>query len=154
MKRTVFIASQLREIFLDGSWVVKTNYKEQLMNLKREQAIQKVNNIISIAEIVYHINYYLSGLIKVYKGEPLEIHDKYSYNMPSLEVEQDWERLVSDFFDNSEMFVNQIYNMPEEKLDEKFVDEKYGTNLLNITALVEHGYFHLGQICLLKKMIL
>jgi hypothetical protein len=43
--------------------------------------------------------------------------------------------------------------MPEEKLNQVFVDEKYGTYQRNIDAMIEHAYYHLGQIVLIKKMI-
>ena len=43
--------------------------------------------------------------------------------------------------------------MSEEKLDEAFVDEKYGTYHRNIDGMIEHCYYHLGQIVLIKKML-
>ena len=43
--------------------------------------------------------------------------------------------------------------MPEEELNQVFVDEKYGTFHRNINALIEHGYYHLGQIVLIKKNV-
>jgi len=43
--------------------------------------------------------------------------------------------------------------MTETQLEETFVDEKYGNYLRNIEGIIEHGYYHLGQISLLKKMI-
>jgi len=44
--------------------------------------------------------------------------------------------------------------MPDKKLNEIFVNEKYGTYLRNIEAVIEHSYYHLGQIVLIKKLIL
>ena len=41
----------------------------------------------------------------------------------------------------------------DEKFDAIFFDEKYGTYLRNIEGVIEHSYYHLGQISLLKKMI-
>lgn len=43
--------------------------------------------------------------------------------------------------------------MPEEKLNEDFVDKKYGTYLRNIDGMIEHSYYHLGQIVWIKKVI-
>ena len=39
-------------------------------------------------------------------------------------------------------------------MKENFVDEKYGTFQRNIEAMIEHSYYHLGQIVLIKKMLL
>ena len=43
--------------------------------------------------------------------------------------------------------------MPEEELSQGFVDEKYGTYSRNIDGMIEHSYYHLGQIVLIKKLI-
>jgi len=44
--------------------------------------------------------------------------------------------------------------MSEEKLDSVFIDEMYGSYRRNIEATIEHSYYHLGQVSLIKKMIL
>ncbi|MEM8891667.1 MAG: DUF1572 domain-containing protein, partial [Bacteroidota bacterium] len=41
----------------------------------------------------------------------------------------------------------------EEKYKEGFVDEKYGTYRRNIDGMIEHCYYHLGQISIIRKMI-
>jgi hypothetical protein len=43
--------------------------------------------------------------------------------------------------------------MPEKKVLHVFVDEKYGTYLRNIEAMIEHSYYHLGQIVLIRKIL-
>ena len=43
--------------------------------------------------------------------------------------------------------------MPDEKLSEVFVDEKYGTYERNINLMIEHCYYHLGQILIIKKLV-
>jgi hypothetical protein len=43
--------------------------------------------------------------------------------------------------------------MKDAIFDEPFVDEKYGTLLRNIEGVIEHSYYHLGQIALIRKMI-
>ena len=54
---------------------------------------------------------------------------------------------------NSEKLATHIEKMAANQLDEPFVNEKYGTYRRNIEAMIEHSYYHLGQISLLKKMI-
>ena len=44
--------------------------------------------------------------------------------------------------------------MPNEKLENNFVDKKYGSYRRNIEGMIEHSYYHLGQISLIRKMIL
>ena len=38
-------------------------------------------------------------------------------------------------------------------MNEGFVDEKYGTYLRNIDGMIEHAYYHLGQVVLIKKLL-
>jgi hypothetical protein len=43
--------------------------------------------------------------------------------------------------------------LPENKLEEVFDDKKYGNYYRNITGIIEHNHYHLGQIVLIKKII-
>jgi len=42
--------------------------------------------------------------------------------------------------------------MEEAKLDAVFFDAKYGTYQRNLEGVIEHNYYHLGQISFIKKM--
>lgn len=154
MTRNVTLANRLREVLLSGRWIANTNYKEQLLNVNWQQAIYKVDNLNTIAALTYHINYYLAGLLFTFESGKLEIRDKYSFDLPPIQSEADWNRLVTDFLRNAEAFANQVEQMDDSLLDQPFVDEKYGSYLRNIDGVIEHSYYHLGQISLLRKMIL
>jgi len=154
MKKSDFIANRLREIFLNGYWIANTNYKDQLESINWEQAVYQVGNLNTIAALTYHINYYLAGILTVFNGGLLEIKDQYSFDLPPIHSEADWNKLASELFDNASVFAIAVEKMPEEKFDEVFVNEKYGTYLRNIEAVIEHSYYHLGQIVLIKKLIL
>lgn len=43
--------------------------------------------------------------------------------------------------------------MEETKLNAYFVEEKYGSYYRNIDAMIEHSYYHLGQIVLINKIL-
>ena len=152
MTRNQFIAGRLREVLLDGDWVANTNFKNQLENVSWQQAIQKFGNLNSIAALTWHVNYYLSGIINVFKGGKLEIKDKYSFDMPPLATESGWKELVRDFLSNAEQFAAHVEKMDDGIFDEVFVDEKYGTYWRNIEGIIEHSYYHLGQISLIRKL--
>jgi hypothetical protein len=62
--------------------------------------------------------------------------------------------IVEAFLSNAENLALAIEKLDESKLEEPFVDEKYGTYLRNLEAVIEHSYYHLGQVTLIKKMIL
>ncbi|MBS1918681.1 MAG: DinB family protein [Bacteroidetes bacterium] len=153
ISRNKMLASRIQEVFLSGHWIANTNYKELLQNVSLQQATQKMDQVNSIAALVYHINYYLEGLLYAMENGKLEIHDKYSFNLPRLETESGWNKLVSGFLNNAEKFAAKIEQMDDSIFDKPFVDEKYGTYLRNIEGVIEHSYYHLGQIALLKKLV-
>ena len=154
MKNPNQIASRFREVLLNGKWVANTNYQELLSSLTWEQATRKVGSLNTIADLSNHINYYIKGILDVFEGGSLEIHDKYSFDSPQVRSKEDWNILLNDMWTNAEKFANQIESMSEEKLEEIFVNEKYGTYRRNIEGMIEHCYYHLGQISLIKKMII
>jgi hypothetical protein len=154
MTRNLIIASRLREVFHNGRWIANTNYKEQILSVNWQQAIQKIGNLNTIAAMTYHINYYLAGLLNAFKNGKLEISDKYSFDLPQLQSEADWNNLVTEFLNNSEKFANKVEQMDDSIFDQPFVDEKYGSYLRNIEGVIEHSYYHLGQISLIRKMIM
>jgi uncharacterized damage-inducible protein DinB len=151
--RNKMLAGRLREVLLSGKWIANTNFKEQIISISREQAIRKVSGLNSIAALTFHIDYYLKGILNVFHGGQLEIRDKYSFEMPEIKSEADWDQLVTNFLNNAEAFVEYVEQMDDEIFDQPFVDEKYGTYLRNIDGVIEHSYYHLGQISLLKKLI-
>ncbi len=103
--------------------------------------------------MIYHINYYLVGLLNALENEKLEISDKYSFDFPPIKSETDWNKLVADFLSNSVKFAERVEQMDDNIFDQPFVDKKYGSYLRNIEGVIEHSYYHKGQISLIKKMI-
>ena len=153
MARNELLANRLREVLLNGKWIANTNFKEQILMVNWEQATQKVDRLNTIALLTFHINYYLDGLLNVFNGGELEIRDKYSFDLPEIKAESDWNNLVDHFLSNAELFANKVEQMEESMLDQPFVDEKYGSYLRNIEGVIEHCYYHLGQVSLLRKMV-
>jgi hypothetical protein len=154
MTRNLTIASRLREVLLDGHWIANTNYKDQILNVNWQQATQKIQNLNTIAALTYHINYYLAGLINALEKGKLEISDKFSFDLQTISSESDWNNLVADFLSNAEKFANKVEQMKDSLFEEPFIDEKYGTFLRNIEGVIEHSYYHLGQISLIRKIIM
>lgn len=153
MKINENLAARLREVLLDGRWIANTNLKEQIESVTWDQAVRKVGDLNSIAALTYHVNYYIGGILNVFKGGELEIRDKYSFDLPPIESETDWKKLTDEFVDNSEHFIKAVTEMPDSKFDEPFVDVKYGSYLRNIEGVIEHSYYHLGQISLIRKLL-
>lgn len=153
MKSTYEIAKRFREVIFDGTWVANTNYRQQLMGLRWEVATAKAGSLNTIAALAQHIHYYVSGVKNVFKGGSLHIHDKYSFDFPPIQSQSQWEDFLAKFWNDAAAFALLIEQMPEERLKEVFVDERYGSYQRNIDAMIEHSYYHLGQIVMLKKLL-
>lgn len=154
MTRSTFLAGRLREVLLNGTWIANTNYKAQLEELNLEQATRKIGTLNTIAALTYHINYYLAGIINVFEGGDLEIRDQYSFDLPPLTSEADWQHLLQTFLSNAGKFVQYVEAIPEPQWDDVFVKEPYGSYARNIEGVIEHCYYHLGQISLIRKMVM
>lgn len=153
MESAAFMAGRLREVVLNGTWIANTNYTQELTGLPVETAKAKVGSLNTIADLAQHIHYYLAGILNVLRGGALEIKDKYSFDFPELQSQEQWDAVLQKFFSDAEAIAQLIGTMPEEKLNEVFVDEKYDTYRRNIEGMIEHSYYHLGQIVLLKKLL-
>jgi hypothetical protein len=148
------LANRLREVLLTGKWIANTNFKEQITSISWVQAIEKIENLNTIALLTFHVNYYLKGLLQVFAGGNLEIKDKFSFDMPEIVSETDWLNLVNEFVSNAESFINHVEKMDDNVLTQPFVKEEYGSYLRNIEAQIQHSYYHLGQVSLIKKLVL
>ncbi|MBI1307192.1 MAG: DUF1572 domain-containing protein [Bacteroidetes bacterium] len=146
------LAQRIRDVYLNGKWIANTNYIDQLMQIHWQQALTRFNNLNSIAMLAYHVNYYLKGLSEAFVTGELLIRDKNSYDLPEIESENDWQNLINELKVNAEKFAGLVELIPEERLIQKFIDEKYGSWLRNIEGVIEHSYYHLGQISLLRKL--
>ncbi len=147
------LAKRFTEVMLDGKWIAHTNFREQIEDLNLEQATFKVASLNTIAALTFHVNYYIAGVLSVLKGGPLEIRDKYSFDLPALDSQSDWENLCKELCRNSALFGEYVEKLSDEKLSKHFVKEEYGTYQRNIDGMIEHCYYHLGQIVLIKKII-
>lgn len=153
MNRGTYLSHRLEELLLSGTWIANTNFKDQLTQIPFEMAIAKTQHHNSIASLCFHINYYLYGLIEAFTSSKLDMKDSESFSMPPVNTASQWQEMVERFIANSETLVTLVSSMDEPLLEKDFFDKKYGTYLRNIDAFIEHGYYHLGQIVLLRKLL-
>jgi hypothetical protein len=146
------IAKHFREIHFGGNWT-SSNLKEHVSDLTWQQATTKVYSCNTIVALVYHMNYYVSAVLKVLQGNSLNAHDKYSFDHPPIHSQEDWENLLDKTWTDAQNFAALIEQLQESKLWENFVEEKYGNYYRNLHGIIEHCHYHLGQIVLIKKIL-
>ncbi len=153
MSITKQIAKHFSELHFGGNWT-GSNLKDNLADITWQQATTSVFGFNTIATLVFHTNYYVSAALKVFDGEPLNAKDEFSFEHPPILSQQDWEKLLAKTWTYAENLANLVEQLPEHKLLENFTDEKYGNYYRNIQGIIEHTHYHLGQIILIKKIIM
>lgn len=146
------ISKHLGEVFFGGNWTC-VNLKEKLADVTWQEAVTKVHDLNTIAALTYHTGYYITAVLKVLQGGPLDAHDKYSYEHPPINNQEDWNLLLNKTWTEAKLVIALVEQMPEERMGETMADEKYGSYYRNLQGIIEHTHYHLGQISLVKKMI-
>lgn len=153
MNTNEFLAKRLEEVFINGTWIANTNYKAQLQKLSWEKATEKIAGLNSVAALTFHINYYLDGILEALKTGELTIKDQYSFDVKPINNQNEWNNLVETLLTNAERFIVAVSQMNDEILNSDFFDKRYGTYYRNIEGVIEHSYYHLGQITLINKLL-
>ena len=152
MNITKQIADHFRQVHFGGNWT-SVNLKETLSDVDWQLATRRVQSLNTIAALVFHINYYVSEVLKVLKGEPLTARDKFSFGHPPIDSQEDWDKLLIKTWADAESFADLIEQLPEGILWEQFTDGQYENFYRNIHGIIEHTHYHLGQIILIKKFV-
>ena len=152
MSLTRQIAKHLRDVHFGGNWTT-SNLKDSLADVTWQQATTRVHSFNTIAALVYHVNYYVSAVLKVLEGEALSAKDEYSFNHPPVLCHEDWEKLLDKTWADAEKFAKLIEQLPDSRLEEDFIDAKYGSYYRNIAGITEHLHYHLGQLVIIKKLL-
>ena len=146
------IAKLYRNLIHGGNYT-GVSFQGVLADITFEEAITKVCSLNTIATLVYHIQYYCNAVVGVLEGGSLNAKDSLSFEHPAVTSIAAWDELKSQTWREAETFANLVSTLSEEKLQEGFVKEAYGTYYRNIHGVLEHTHYHLGQISMLKKLI-
>lgn len=152
MKTSQQLAKHIREIYFGDNWTA-SNFIEHITDVTWQQATTKVYTLNTIAALVFHINYYIRGILNVLQGGPLETQDNLSFEHPPVNSMLEWENLLQKTLTDAKKFADAVEELPDSKLEETFVEEKNGNYYRNIQGVIEHSYYHLGQIVIIKKII-
>jgi len=146
------IAKQLRAVYNGGAWS-GPDLKQQLDGVTWQQATCQVYGLNTIATLVFHMNYYVAGVIEFLHGKPLEIRDKFSFNHPRIDSQEAWDKFIATVYEDCEQLAVAIEAVPMAKMEDVFYEERYGNYYRNFTGIIEHFHYHLGQITIMKKII-
>jgi len=142
----------LLNAYLGKNWV-DVNFKDVLADITLKEANTRIAPLNTIAGIVYHLDYYVTIVLKRLKGDMINSGPNNGFDIETLPSVQNWRELQEGLYKRAERFAAYVSLMDERRLTENFLNPVYGQNIYNIQGIIEHAYYHLGQIVLLKKMI-
>ncbi|MEO0059638.1 MAG: hypothetical protein RLZZ312_1285 [Bacteroidota bacterium] len=154
MSNSKILANRFREVILTGTWIANTNFKAELDGIDYSIANATQQGCNTIAVIAQHIHYYIKGINDFFETSNLDIKDKFSFDFEAIKTQQEWETFLSKFWTDAEIFAKNVELFDDNKLNTIFVKQEYSIFLRNIDGIIEHSYYHLGQIILLKKIFL
>ena len=146
------ISKGLRDVYFGGNWT-GVNVKDTLEGISWEDAVARVDHLNTIATLVFHINYYVTPVLSVLQGGALQASDKLSFDLPPIRSEEDWRSLVTKTLTDAELLASQIEQVDEAILEKEFAGPAYGSYYRNLTGIIEHTHYHLGQITLIRKIL-
>jgi len=146
------IAQHYREFYRGKNWTWVW-FEEVIKDITWEEATQKIGSFNSIAVLVYHMHYYVRLQSHVLNAGSMEGYDMDPFNAPAIRSATDWEAMLANVYAEGEAFTSMIEGFSDERLEEIFLEKRYGSIYRNLHGNMEHMHYHLGQIVLLKKMI-
>lgn len=152
MTTAAHIAQHFREFYKGRNWTWVW-FEEVLKDVSWKEATQPIGSFNTIATLVYHMHYYVRLQKHVLTGGSLDGYDKDPFNAPSVSSASDWNSMLANVYAEGEAFASLIEGFSTERLEEIFLEKRYGSIYRNLHGNIEHMHYHLGQIVLLKKMI-
>ncbi len=146
------IAENFKKFQNGVNWTA-VNLRQVLDGVDWVMATREFSGCNTIAVLTYHINYYVDGVNTFFETGKLEIRDKFSFDCPPITSEADWQQLLQKTYADMDFFHKKVLELEDEVLPQVFLEEQYGTYYRNLTGIIEHGHYHLGQIVLLKKIL-
>ena len=137
------ILKQLNDFYDGNSWVTD-NMKKKIFSLEPSIAFKKAaNHSHSVAQQIAHIIAWRNFVVQKLTGNGnFDIEDNSLNDWPEP---SDWNALIKEFKTHHENLIAAIKNFPVEQWNSKVPGRNYSFIYL-INGIVEHDYYHYGQI--------
>ncbi len=145
-------ARQLREVYFGGNWTA-VHVFGVTEDIQFNELHLRYEGNHSLLELIYHQYYFVTSLHMVLNGDPLTTRDKFSFDHPPVNTEQDWKDFLELIRSTVTATAALLEKVSDDELTLPFVRPEYGTLFRNIQGVIEHTHYHLGQITLLKRLI-
>ena len=152
MNLTKLISGHIKEVYEGNNWTdVGISHTLSDVNFKDATTVTPAS-LNTIASLVYHMKFYNENVMQRLNGINPEINDANGFDMPALQNDNDWKKLIDDAHNSFIKLADAVEKFPEERLSETTPngDSSYYKTLHGIA---EHAHYHLGQIIILKNWL-
>ena len=145
------ITQNLTATFEGNNWT-DVDIASAINDITFDEAITQTNaSPNTIASLTHHLFFWNGIIMKRLKGNNPSGPEN-GYNISHIKTENDWNDLKEKTHQSFIDLANAIKNFAEEKLNETYAEGK-SSYYKNITGIIEHAYYHLGQITILKRIV-
>jgi uncharacterized damage-inducible protein DinB len=137
------VIKQLEDFYKGDPWVTD-NFRKKIRPIAEAEAILRIEgHNHSIAQLVSHITAWTNfGLQKLTGNNDFDIEDNSPADWPQ---DDDWDRVCSEFGTSHQNLLLAIRDFPSDRWNSKVPGRNYSF-LYMINGIVQHDYYHYGQI--------
>lgn len=153
MHITSLIAAHIKEVYEGNNWT-DVCIADTLKDVSWQQAQQKTAaSVNTIAALVNHLCYWNGILLQRSAGENPFVPESNGYDVKEFKNEDEWNELKEKTHQSFIQLADAVKNFQEDKLEETYAAGK-SPYYKNFQGIVEHAHYHLGQMVILKKLII
>ncbi len=150
MNTSVEIARHLHEAYYGRNWTWVC-LEESLKDIGWQQAVaQPCAGTNTISALLFHMTFYVTTVYQRAHNQSEAYSHQDSFTAPDIRDEHTWQEQVRETFEAADKLTALIERFPDTRLHEEILPGK-GTYYKNFHGLIEHCYYHMGQIVLLSK---
>jgi uncharacterized damage-inducible protein DinB len=147
MTKSSEFAHRLKEIYAGEPWFGES-IQTKLKNVTAERAFQQpLKGEHSIAELLSHMEFWRKSFLYHLRGDKsIKFTNDHPQNWPSVDdlKAKGWELLCLSFTETHHALLNELENGPALTDDQ----------ILYLNGIIEHDIYHMGQIGIVKKLVL
>ncbi len=148
------IASHLLDVFFGESWTDVWIF-HTLEDLDWKEAIQATpGSPNTIASLLHHITFYNKVIQQRLQGTDPVIDASNGFDMPPIHNAEDWIWMKTINLQSATDLAEMICQLPDSKLHQPIGNVPGASSYYKqLHGVIEHAYYHLGQIVILKNRI-
>jgi hypothetical protein len=150
MEITSLIAQHIIDVHEGGNWT-DNSIREALENVSVSQATTiTAASTNTIAGIIHHLTYWNNVMVIRISGHAVEIPEINGFDVPLLTTEEEWKILQLNNLKSAHDLVDAILKFDNNLSDP--ILPGYDSAYKSFYGCIEHIYYHLGQITMIKRL--